>query len=938
MGYLRLLASVACVPVAFAHAADGTLTGQFATPLAEALVAVRMTPADLAFRTDYVERDSFRLGEVDQAFRQPLGSLDRTWEMSDALRTVDAPGDIVVLAASWLDLTVSTPPPERQPETASFPDSLWFAGGPYPILPALRYSESLVFEAFADLLGEDLDSLAAWAQTIVEQEEDAQAASERVDIFALRRDEHAERERARHYLGRAAHVNRVKLLAAAEQVFISAGRTRAAILALSPQARDTISSKRWDTPFGSVAIGGTGDDHYTGTFALIIDYGGNDTYNIAQPDEVLGCPVQVIIDASGDDRYEGYVASGVFGVGLVMDLGGDDVYRGDARTQGAGIFGVGVLWDESGDDVYRARSAAQGVGAFGIGALVDLSGRDVYQIGAFGQALGATAGIGILEDRNGNDSYLSGGMATDVLRYDDHYLTMAQGVGLGLRPVASGGIGILSDRRGNDTYVADIFGQGVAYWLGIGALVDEQGHDRYTAYQYAQGSGVHLAAGLLIDRQGHDLYFSNGASQGCGHDLSLGILFDEAGDDSYVTEGLSLGAGNANGISLLVDVSGRDGYIARRSDVMGYSDERREYGMLGLMLDLGGEDRYGAPFGADGAWWTHSTYGVGADLVSADTAVAPRYPDAGTGKTPEQVARELADDPDSLFVQASNPVAAYQYLVEPAERELADRGKDLVGFWAEKLGTESARERNALIRVHQKLFADADTADVPMLMDSTRSGTGRVRRMATYLLGFSGTTTCTMPLMELLSHSDWQTRAAAAESLWRLKDARAEDRLVAALDDSVALVRQAAALALGQAGTDRSDAALARALWDPGQIVRHAAERALAMHPTSRPRLIQAIMTDTTFAAVHAMRALRAHPADSVEVVPALARALGDSVPWSIRAEAATTAAAWHMERMLPILVRARERANHPYLAQRLDEAIAALGVTGERTTDDTRR
>ena len=911
---------------------DGPLTGQFAGPLAEALAAIQMTPADLTFRTDYVERDSFRLALVDDAFRRPLGTLDRVWEMSGALKTVDSPADLVILAASWLDLDERGSFHQKTPGAATFPDSLWFGAGSDPMLPAVRSAASLVFETFAEFLPEELDSLAAWAQTVMQQEEQEPGAQ--ADIFALRREEHSERERARRYLSLAAHVNRAKLLAAAQEVFIAARRTSVRLRAMSPGARDTISSQTWDTPLGRVAIGGTGDDCYHGSYALIIDYGGNDFYDIARPDGTLDCPVQVIIDLSGDDRYEGCVASGVFGVGLLMDLAGNDTYRGESETQGAGIFGVGVLWDESGDDTYRAASASQGVGSFGVGALVDLSGRDVYQIGGFGQGLGATAGVGIVEDRAGCDVYLSGGATTDLLRYDDHYLSMAQGVGLGIRPVGSGGIGILSDRAGNDTYVADIFGQGVAYWLGVGGLVDEKGHDRYVGHQYAQGCGVHLAAGVLIDREGDDLYFSNSVSQGCGHDLSLGVLFDGSGDDNYVTEGLSLGAGNANGISLLVDMSGRDGYIARRPDVMGYSDDRREYGMVGIMLDLGGEDRYGAPFGADDTWWVHSTYGVGVDLASEETPASSRQPDTGTSKTPEEAAHELAQDPDSLFVQASNPVAAFQYLVEPAEGKLVERGGALTPFWAGKLGTESARERHALIRIHQKLFAPQDTADVPMLLDSTRSSCAQVRRMGAYLLGFSRATTPVPPLMDLLSHPDWQTRVAAAESLWRLKDVRAEPVLIATLADTVALVRHAAALALEGAGTSRSDTALARALSDPSQIVRHSAERALAAHPTSTPLLADIILADTGFAALHALRAVRSHPADSASVFPALLYALSDSLPWRIRAEAATTAEAWKAGRLLPTLVKARERADHPYLIQRLDSAIAAIRsseAAGER-------
>jgi len=920
------------------RAADSSLTAQFAEPLADALLSIAMSPADLTFRTDHVDRDSFRLSLMDRVFREPVSALDRVSAMSAAIGKASTPADLADVAAPWLDLVLG-----RVGEGAETPfplaDTSRFDSAMALLWSAMTAAEGTVRGAFARLSPAEVDSLSAWATAIMSEEGDGEDGGAGVDIFALRRAEHAERERARWHLALAERVDRAALLNAAWEVYRAAWRVRDALLSMSPEERGTMRTTVWETSFdeattpgagatfGKVAIGGSGRDRYTGYYALIVDVGGDDEYELAPPDSALSFPVQVIIDASGNDRYEGRVGAGMFGVGLLLDLTGDDTYRAGIWSQGAGCFGVGVLWDEVGNDFYSAGSAAQGVGAFGIGALVDLAGRDVYQVGNYGQAVGATAGVGILEERGGHDSYLSGGTATDLLRYSDHYLTMTQGVGLGVRPVASGGIGLLSDRWGNDTYAADIFGQGAAYWLGIGGLVDEQGHDRYMAYQYAQGSGVHLAAGVLIDREGHDVYASNGVSQGCGHDLSVGILFDGSGDDSYTTEGLSLGAGNANGISLFVDMSGRDGYIARRGDVLGYSDERREYGMIGVMLDLGGEDRYGAPYGEEGGWWTHSTYGVGVDRSWSQTPPAPRQPDAGIGKTPEQIAGELCQDPDSLFVQASNPVAAYQYLVEPAEERLAARGAELSTFWAGKLGSESARERHALVRVHQKLFAKGDTADVPMLLDSLRSSEGRTRRMAAHLLGFSGTKRSVMPLADLLDHLDWQTREMAAQSLWRLSDKDAEPKLVAALGDSVALVRHAAALALEKAGTSRSDSALVGALGDPSQIVRHSAERALAAHPESLPRLADLVMSDTTFASLHALRALRAmaDTAQRSRALPALLHALGETIPWPIRAEAAATIAAWRMEEALPALQNARASASHPYLVKRLDAAISAL-------------
>jgi len=943
---------LALVPTASSGAAD-SLVAQFRQPLVEALQAISISLDDLTFRTDYADRDTFRLALMDTCFRDPVGGLDRMSRMSAALGGVSAPQEVIDRARPWLDLEAVSPPEVHGPDLLE--GRSLFVRSANALWAAMDRADAATRRAFSGLSDDERRMLWGWSLTTLREGEDegGDGAGGRpapaVNIYSLRRKEEANLVRTRRMLALAAKVDRALILGAARDVYAAAWDVATLLGGMTPKERAAIRSVTVQTPLGRAAIGRTESDHYAGPYALIIDPGGDDEYRIRPPAGPFARTVSVIIDVAGDDRYEGTVAAGLFGVGLLVELAGDDIYTGDSWTQGAACFGAGVLWDAGGRDTYRAAQNAQGAGTFGIAALVDLAGSDVYRIGSYGQALGGTAGVGIIEDRAGSDAYISGGAQVDVLRYEDHDMTMAQGVGIGLRPLASGGIGILSDRRGNDTYVADIFGQGTAYWLGIGALVDDAGHDRYTAYQYAQGAGIHLAAAYLIDRAGHDLYSSNGVSQGCGHDLATGILFDQQGDDSYVTEGLSLGGGNANAISLLVDMAGDDGYIARRPDALGYSDQRRDYGMIGVMLDLAGKDRYGAPWGADSTWWTHSTYGVGVDRPWTKVPPAPRQPDRGRGKTPEEVQAELAHAPDSLFVQASNPVAAYGYLVEPAQEALASRGPELVGFWADKLGSEIARERQALITIHEKLFARGDTSDVAMLVDSLRSRVGATRRLAAYLLGFAPTKAPIRALIPALSHEDWKTRESAAEGLWRLsrtppgapRQTTAQAALVVALGDSVALVRHAAALALETAGDEASDGVLVVALEDSSQIVRYSAERALATHPTAALFLADLIRRDTTYAATHALRAIRRDSTYRAELLPVVIAALGTDRPWPIRAAAAATIEAWRATEARAALAEALATADHPYLRQRLNAALAALPAQApavprdEPTSDD---
>jgi len=884
-----------------------------------------MSPADVTFRTDHVERDSFRLQRTDVFLLHPLSFADSLASFAARAGAFGCPSPYVELAAEWLDNPL---PPLCEPAArVLIRDTTRCARAFNRLAGAIEHAAGIVRESQSVFSPAERETLSTWVDTVL-SEGDPDVSGEQVDLFAWKAEELAELQRSRANLELAKRWTGREILRATVCVASAAWELRAALIEAKNRVPRPLPTKTWRTACGRMTVGSEAQDNYTGDFALIVDQGGDDTYRVRPPGSDGG-QVQVVIDISGNDVYFGSIAGSTFGIAISLDVSGDDTYIGEAWTQGAARFGAAILWDEQGNDTYSANRTAQGTGVFGLGLLADVNGNDHYRLGTYGQGFGATGGIGILDDRKGNDSYYAGGATTDVLRFEDHYLTMAQGVGSGVRPVASGGFGFLIDREGNDVYNADVYGQGVGYWLGGGGLLDGEGHDRYIAHQYAQGAGIHLSSGTLLDFRGDDVYVINGVGQGCGHDLSAGILFDETGDDAFTVEGLALGAGNANGISVFANVSGRDAYIARREDVMGYSDKRREYGMIGVMLDLAGEDRYAAPVGADGRWWHHSTFGAGVDLGSAcpgsDTATA-----ADLFRTEGQRRQKAAATPESLFVQASNPFSALQYLVEPAENRLADMGGSLTAFWGSKLASESARERWALVRIHQKLFARGDLSSVPMLIDSLRSASGAARRMAAHLLGFSKHPEAVLPLAGLLRHPDWKTRQVAAESLWRLKDTRVEPALVSLLEDSVALVRHAAALALGTCGTSRSDTMLVRRLSDDSQIVRHAAEQALGPKATARTLLLQAAGSQDTFAAMHALRALRVDTSDT-SYAPLLRSIVRSDKHWAVRAEAANSISALRIRSLCSDLQEVRMHTHHPFLAQKLEEAITALNAANRR-------
>jgi len=363
-----------------------------------------------------------------------------------------------------------------------------------------------------------------------------------------------------------------------------------------PTRRVTIA-----TAEGPIVVGTCGSDSYSRPALLILDPGGDDHYDgPAAGVNGVGSPrLGMVVDLRGDDTYSAREMVGpgaaLFGVGIILDLGGRDNYRCAYSGEGAGFYGVGMLHDGGGDDAYEAGGLAQGAGVCGVGDLRDDGGDDVYKVGLCGQAYAGVYGLGFLVEAGGDDCYTAGGREPDHERHDDRFLSLGQGFATGLRPFGGGGIAVLLDMAGNDRYTADIFGQGVSYWYSLGMLVDLGGNDIYSVYHYGQGSGIHLSAGLLYDAGGNDEYYGHILVQGNAHDYGVGMLIDHQGADRYVADHDSQGKGMNNAVGLLVDDEGDDIYLCSQPELcqgIGNSGGDREYGSLGMLLDLNGTDFY----------------------------------------------------------------------------------------------------------------------------------------------------------------------------------------------------------------------------------------------------------------------------------------------------------------------------------------------------------
>lgn len=360
-----------------------------------------------------------------------------------------------------------------------------------------------------------------------------------------------------------------------------------------------------------VVVGGDGPNTYDmSKLALVYDTGGDDTYNWPASAPALGSPTGVY-DKAGNDRYISTAdfagpGVGVFGLSIVEDLEGDDLY--ESTTIGSlafGLFGVGIIIDHAGADTYRNTGPgsgwAIGAGFYGAGLIVDRFGDDTYEGEKLVQGVGGPRALGAILDCDGNDSYKANGPNFgSVYGTEGVYVGMSQGYGMGVRGYAAGGLGALWDLAGDDQYEAGEFSQACAYFFAMGIMHDFEGNDRYKGNRYGQGTGAHQALGLLIDSAGDDTYWSmTAASQGGTWDLTVGMLIDHSGNDTYQADGLAQGSASMQAIGILIDAQGDDFYNAKGGACQGqggsntYHWDAEKIFSFSALLDLGsGNDTY----------------------------------------------------------------------------------------------------------------------------------------------------------------------------------------------------------------------------------------------------------------------------------------------------------------------------------------------------------
>jgi len=346
-----------------------------------------------------------------------------------------------------------------------------------------------------------------------------------------------------------------------------------------------------NTSYGTIVIGGAGPNTYEldSRFGLVIDLGGNDLYRgtiAASTSEDQGNAV--VIDLAGNDTYDGAplgLATGRLGVGLLIDHAGDDVYQLDRGSGGAGFGGLGILFDGKGNDVYMGNRLTQGAAIGGLGLLLDSAGNDRYTSYGFAIGFGGPLGVGALVDVAGDDHYQCGDKYPSSYNAQDapngkpgdplfQYDCFGLGTGSGQR--------ILTKRP--EWQAHNLAG-------GWGVLLDIEGNDQYQSANFSQGHGYFFGTGLKLDLDGEDHHQAARFGHGSSAHFGAALFIDRHGEDHYGSSGPYYNGGVAwdYGVSLMIDGDkGRDIYMFDHSTGLGIAD----LNSWSVFIEEGGPDQY----------------------------------------------------------------------------------------------------------------------------------------------------------------------------------------------------------------------------------------------------------------------------------------------------------------------------------------------------------
>ncbi|MCC6785908.1 MAG: hypothetical protein IT457_23880 [Planctomycetes bacterium] len=351
--------------------------------------------------------------------------------------------------------------------------------------------------------------------------------------------------------------------------------------------------------FGRFVVGGPGRNVYDCTqLDVIVDVGGDDEYRGPAGGAGDRSRLAIVIDLSGNDRYLGgndALGSASLGIGILIDAAGDDEYRAEARSAGFALAGFGACVDLAGADRYELGDLSAGVAIAGTACFADLGGDDRLRAGVESFGVGLPGGLGVHFDGGGNDARRAGRVTKHVLEGGAIEVSGAFGVGLGAPPLLAPGCGVFVDFAGDDRNDAAAIAFGVGGRGGVGAYVDLRGDDSLLAGDLALGAAYGRGLGYCVDETGDDTRSAGRYALGAAMDESVALAFDGAGDDRSVVRGPALGIALRLAAAACLDLGGRDVWSFDQDGAPPrIADLRAAAGAaIGVFLDIGGaQDRY----------------------------------------------------------------------------------------------------------------------------------------------------------------------------------------------------------------------------------------------------------------------------------------------------------------------------------------------------------
>lgn len=320
-----------------------------------------------------------------------------------------------------------------------------------------------------------------------------------------------------------------------------------------------------------LCVGSNADNTYSGDEMLLMDLGGNNTYNggagsapflpAASPNPAATVPVSVNIDmGGGQDVYNAPVSS------LATDQSGGE--PGLVMGQAGAVFGgVAFSVNVSGNDTYVATAlapptptadtpapftltVAQGSALTGYALLFDGGGNDTYTLTeptlhdqdgrweglAQGAASGFVGAVGaLIETGGGNDQYrVDAGGEITAGRHYAFSTVIAQGATEGWGTAA-----LLADDGGTDSF--DVDGSStdaIPSWSGFDSMyytTQAQGYASIGVAQLLEGSGSHNYHFSIDMNGGGDGLFGI-AAQSAADQAGEALLQDLGGPNSFDLE------------------------------------------------------------------------------------------------------------------------------------------------------------------------------------------------------------------------------------------------------------------------------------------------------------------------------------------------------------------------------------------------------------------